>query len=540
MLMGSAYLTVVGALVASVAVSASKGSSSTSGTSGSGDGGSGGGDSSASQFLLTGLRPADPSNIGSYVKSKSAAIVLGKALFWDTQAGSDGIYACASCHFTAGVDDRANNTTNAGPNHSFDGPTDGDTLTAADFPVRTDDVVGSQGVYARSFISVNGAGLGSTDDNCTGTSPHRLVTGKNAPTNINAAFNFRNFWDGRALNVFNGDIRGNEHVFRNTTSGIVQEVTAIAGSSAANQATGPTLSNVEMSCDGRSFKAVGHKLLGRYALVQQKVSATDSVLGSLRHSSGLGLTKTYKQLIQAAFVDNLWNGGDAQMEANFSTFWGLSIQAYEGTLVSDQTPVDRFAAGDKTALSAQEQLGLSVFVGKGRCAQCHSGPLLTEVSKGEGGRAFANTGVRPTAEDPGDVVNGQGRFKTSTIRNVELTGPYFHNGGYGTLRQVVDFYNRGGDFPGPDVDSQVRPLGLSEAESQALVAFMVKLTDERVRYRKAPFDGPQLCVPATSANSGTTVATLADGESGKCYGAVGASGQSMPIARYLGLDPQSR
>src|SRR5262249_6500714 len=154
---------------------------------------------------------------------------------------------------------------------------------------------------------------------------------------------------------------------------------------------------------------------------------------------------------------------------------------------------------------------------KGRCVQCHSGPLLTEATKGESGRAFANTGVRPTAEDLGDVVNGQGRFKTSTIRNVELTGPYFHNGGYATLRQVVDFYNRGGDFPGPDVDSQVRPLGLTEAESRALVSFMVKLTDERVRYRRAPFDGPEICVPSTTATGGSTSKTLASGEAGKCY-----------------------
>src|SRR5262249_10260949 len=143
-------------------------------------------------------------------------------------------------------------------------------------------------------------------------------------------------------------------------------------------------------------------------------------------------------------------------------------------------------------------------------------------------------------EDAGDVVNGQGRFKTSSIRNVELTGPYFHNGSRATLRQVVDFYNRGGDFPGPDVDSQVRPLGLPERESHALVAFMVKLTDERVRYRRAPFDGPEICVPAANATGGATAATLGSGESGKCYAEVGAAGQATPIARYLGLSPQAK
>ena len=76
------------------------------------------------------------------------------------------------------------------------------------------------------------------------------------------------------------------------------------------------------------------------------------------------------------------------------------------------------------------------------------------------------------------------KFKTPQLRNVELTGPYFHNGKYATLRQVVDFYDRGGDVP----NHSIEPLGLTEPEKNALVDFLIALTDERVRFQRAPFD----------------------------------------------------
>jgi len=99
---------------------------------------------------------------------------------------------------------------------------------------------------------------------------------------------------------------------------------------------------------------------------------------------------------------------------------------------------------------------------------------------------------------PQDTIAVTGAFKTPGLRNVELTAPYFHNGGAATLEQVVAFYNRGGDFAqqSPDtVRSFMRPLGLSTDEQTALVAFLKSLTDERVRFEKAPFDHPQIFVP---------------------------------------------
>jgi cytochrome c peroxidase len=95
-----------------------------------------------------------------------------------------------------------------------------------------------------------------------------------------------------------------------------------------------------------------------------------------------------------------------------------------------------------------------------------------------------------------------GCFKTPTLRNVELTAPYFHNGGAATLEQVVDFYNRGGDFEDLnlyDLDSCIMPLALTQTEKDTLVAFMKACTDDRVKHERAPFDHPSLNVP----NGGT-------------------------------------
>jgi len=527
--------------------------------------GSGGG----SEFLLKGVRPTPPSTIADYIRDNDAAIVLGKALFWDAQAGSDGRQACATCHFHAGGDDRAINTLNPGHNGLFDATASGrsgpnTTVTADDFPFHrladindnrstvthdTDDDYGSQGVLLRSFNFVGASAV----DNCTdqpdavfnvGGHNVRRVTGRQASTTINAAFNFRNFWDGRARENFNGvnpsgQTDANARIFR-TVNGVIAPVAVLIDhSSAASQATGPTLSGVEMSCDGRTWPNVGRKLLLLSPLADQEVSATDSVLGSLVNASGRGLNTSYAALITTAFQPDLWDGDGtvtiggtefSQMEANFSLFWGLAIQAYESTLVSDDAPIDRYLTGSRGALSRDAIAGLDLFQGQARCVECHSGPTFSKATE-SGGRSFVNIGVRPTEEDTGDVVvAGKGRFKVPTLRNIELLGPYYHNGGQATLRQVIDFYNRGGDFPDHETDSQIRPLGLSDAQKQSLVSFLLSLTDERVRFQRAPFDHPALCLPNADDSPSANAAT-------NCLPAVGASGSPTPLGTFLGLDP---
>src|SRR5207249_11828948 len=112
-------------------------------------------------------------------------------------------------------------------------------------------------------------------------------------------------------------------------------------------------------------------------LAKQAVHPADSVLGSVADPSGKGLSTTYASLISTAFVPRYWNSaqttadGHSLMEANFSLFWGLALQCYEATLVSNDSPFDQFADGDGKALTDAQKAGLSIFFGKGHCNECH-------------------------------------------------------------------------------------------------------------------------------------------------------------------------
>ena len=123
---------------------------------------------------------------------------------------------------------------------------------------------------------------------------------------------------------------------------------------------------------------------------------------------------------------------------------------------------------------------------------------------------------------------------------MELTAPYLHNGGQLTLRQVVDFYNRGGDFHENNIDNldaDIQNLGLSGEEKDSLVAFLLSLTDDRVRYQRAPFDHPQLFITnghpgdqngVTNDGTGQATTTLLE------LAAVGRNG-SAPLPNFLGV-----
>ena len=433
-------------------------------------------------------------------------VVLGKALFWDMQVGSDG-QACASCHFQAGADPRSQNQLNPGlravpPDSLFgnnlldvDGFTQfgpGYQLEEDDFPLHqlddaeeenfdlkvvtkdTNDVVSSQGVHNEAFVAVvPGALLDEGEANPDSPNaifePFRNVEPRNTPTTINALWNHSNFWDGRAHNLFNGssvigpldDAAGVWVVI----NGELEFVTVrIENSSLASQAVGPPTSKEEMSFDGRAFPDIGHKLLATQPLKFQEVSATDSVLGAYAVTGGKGLTvDTYAELIEDVFQSQYWDSealidGYSQMEANFALFFGLAVQAYEFSLISDDSPFDRFMEGDNDALSQDQLHGLLVFlntgdkgnnnkvkvalkqaekalgfeIGAGNCISCHGGALFSDATfpaladgdelelieiedttqliegllalddfQGLLDNGFANIGVRPTADDLG-------------------------------------------------------------------------------------------------------------------------------------------
>jgi cytochrome c peroxidase len=714
-----------------------------------------------------------------------AAIQLGKALFWDIQAGSDNKTACATCHFQAGADVRTKNQLNPGANGLFDGASTNYQLTPANYPFvsgpanaltrNVDNVTGSAGVRPMKFKGVSVTNGVATESTMPSTDPvfgtMRQVTGMNTPSVINAVYNHRNFWNGRAQPEFNGvnpwgRRDTNAKPFAVDAAGnIVPYPIAIPNAALASQAVGPPLSSVEMSAAGRTFPDIGVKLLapGTRPLGLQKVDPSDSVLGALAVPNGNGLNTTYEALIKQAFYPMWWNsaktfkvgsGTYTLMQANFSLFWGVAIMLYEATLVSDASPMDGYVAprfdpatglpkldaagnivaGDLTALggvvtrlqaegltikdpatgvprsvTANDLVqGLALFElpvptpgtiglppGSGvGCSFCHFGAETTsasvrnlttglELGAGEfkgagfdlrmermfmgvrtptpappqpapavpygtdaitydnasytvtvtdvGGSAVTpqvvpvktydvgwyNVGVRPTADNLGlggldfaslplswteyfqktladptvikvpggglacldanlnpvspplggpttpiypaaptgdafaglvmDPINNlpilsgglskteatdvAGTFKTSSLRNVELNGPYFHTGGKGTLRQVVALYDGGGNFANATLAPFVRPLGLTEYQADVLVAFLLALTDDRVRFERAPFDHPSLPLTVGQDAAG---ADLVDTTSVQ---AVGAGGRATPVKRFLGLSP---
>lgn len=154
-----------------------------------------------------------------------------------------------------------------------------------------------------------------------------------------------------------------------------------------------------------------------------------------------------------------------------------SIAAFERTLISAESPFDRWNRGDKNAISAAAQRGAELFFGeKGDCWHCHGGFNFTNNS-------FHNTGLDSviTGDEGRYRVTGNpadiGKFKTPTLRNVALTAPYMHDGRFNTLEEVLRHYNSGGK-PHPTADALMRPLRLSDDEIKDLVALLDALTDD--------------------------------------------------------------
>ncbi|WP_394754269.1 cytochrome-c peroxidase [Crenothrix sp.] len=648
------------------------------------------------------------------VINKTAAIQLGKALFWDINVGSDGM-ACASCHFHAGADGRVINQLSTGALHAkaktsttFQHTATGGVggvnykIRVSDFPFyqltdptnrdskvvfSTDDVFSSAGVFLRSFKQANASD--TVHDDCTskddsiyhiGDLNARQSQARHTPSVINAGFNFRNFWDGRANNIFNGvspyGARDtNARIWVVQPDGTVRkQLLRLENASLASQATAPAISNSEMSCSNRKFPDIARKIFKLRPLAKQHVHVQDSVLAGLRLSNSKGLKTTYEALIKKSFATRYWSGkgqfGQAtgkaapaynQMEANFSLFFGVALQLYEQTLISDQSQFDTpRKAGDPEipkGLNPQQVRGMKLFL-DAHCATCHKGPTLSSAANpsiynvpgpdkglvirktlngaftssgvvfGMMDEGFFNTSVTPTSYDLGvggndpfgnplafstqymqtllthkkmvdplivkacnldnpfakdykaselitDVIGKQGcggrsvyaklpkasvllaemkkkeqgralvavkgAFKIPSLRNVELTAPYMHNGSMLTLEQVVDFYFRGGNFNNPHhFATLVFPQGISTAERADLVAFLKSLTDERVRWEKAPFDHPQILIPHGHAGTANSQNLTLAKDNFLNVPAVGKSGRSRllgpvkPFQSYLG------
>jgi len=365
-------------------------------------------------------------------------IYLGKTLFWDEQMSSTRTVSCGTCHHsgTGGTDPRTAAVLNPGP--------DG-------LPNTGDDIAGSTGV------PVNNA-----NGTYVFTAPYGLdaqVTGRKSVSYVDAGYSPELFWDGRATGTFRDPIT-NAIILNN-------------GGALENQVLGPPVSSAEMAHGGRNWTDVAARISASkpLALAPTIPAPLNTWLNG----------RTYPELFQEAF------GTPEVTPVRIA----LAIATFERSLYSDRTPWDLDAQGI-TQLTPAENRGRGIFNSPANnCTVCHAGNRFSN-------NAYFYIGVRPEEEDTGRMqVTGmpvdRGTFRVPDLRNLALRKTYFHNGRFTTIRQVVDFYDRGGDFDGNNKPNLIHPLFLSEQQKQDLVAFLSRpLIDPRVAAEIERFDRPQL------------------------------------------------
>lgn len=406
--------------------------------------------------------PPPPAPTGNPVTADKA--LLGMALFFEEQLSSTGTVACATCHDfrAAGADRRAATARHPGPDGAYG---------------TADDRHASPGVPARDA-------QGAVGNATFGHAPQ--VTPRRTPTVVNSGYHPKLFYDGRAQ----------QNELRDPLTNLVVLTGPVA---LENLVLQPPVNPVEMGHQGRTWDQVANKV----AAAQPLFWASD-------------LPGRLATFVQGASYPDL-----------FARVFGtpdvtpvrivMAIATYLRTLNSDQSKYDRVLAG-QIGLTPLEQLGKQVFDtprnGAVSCRTCHGefetrvrteGPIvgqMTMVSSGPYGSMFPtrllfhNVGVRPIAEDPGRqavtaVAADAGKFRVASLRNVELMAPYFHNGGARTLREAIDFYDRGGDFH-VNQSPNLLPRGYTAHEKDGLEALLLTLTDPRLAQGVAPFDRPRL------------------------------------------------
>ncbi len=183
----------------------------------------------------------------------------------------------------------------------------------------------------------------------------------------------------------------------------------------------------------------------------------------------------YRRLFRDAFDTDVTAEGIA-----------TALTHFQWTILSGNSPVDRFDyRGDAIALPAAAQRGFLVFRSKGGCVRCHAGPNYTDEQYHNLGVGWesgtVDLGRYMVTRQPEDI----GAFKTPTLREVARTAPYMHDGRFGTLDEVVNFYNHGG-VRNPHQDSIMRPLFLSDEEREDLVTFLTHLSGEGWQHVTVP------------------------------------------------------
>ena len=362
--------------------------------------------------------------------------VLGKILFWDEQLSSDDSIACGSCHRPAagGADPRAA----LHPGHA-----------AGSF----DDVAGSPGIRR---LGSEGQAVA---DPLFGDGPQ--VTARTAPSIFGALWSRTLFWDGRA---------GDRFVDPDTGAVVIAN-----GAALENQVLATLANPGEMARADWSWNDLTRKLERSVPLARADRLPPDI-------AAALAARASYPELFAAAF-------GSEQVSA---ARIAMAIASYERTLVPDQTPWDRFVAGEQDALTGFERFGWEAMQSL-RCTSCHEPPLFTT-------NEYANIGLRRSELDPGrqavtGLADDAGAMRIPSLRNVGLRPRLMHSGQFSSLSEAIVFYRNPTALP--DVDQipggGAYNFGINAINTSDILAFLQHaLTDPRVAAEEFPFDRPRL------------------------------------------------
>ena len=193
-------------------------------------------------------------------------------------------------------------------------------------------------------------------------------------------------------------------------------------------------------------------------------SRIETILGRLNQ------VPSYRKSFQDAF-------GSPATQVNLAQ----ALASFERTILSGNSPYDRYLSGETAALRPRAIEGMNLFNGKAHCRLCHQGQNLSDglfhnLGVSWDGKSFIDEGRFAVTGIPQD----KGAFKTPTLRQIAQTAPYMHDGSLATLEAVVEFYDRGGNS-NPHLDALIQPRRLSADEKQALVEFLRSFTGE-IRY----------------------------------------------------------
>jgi cytochrome c peroxidase len=320
-----------------------------------------------------------------------------------------------------------------------------------------------------------GAGVGGAGDGGAALGPDRAISGVSLVTGLEVGVEPRN-----SMTLLNAGLNG-----KGSVASVAESFQFLDGRVALGleaQALEPLVDREEMAGD-----AYGREIWGD-ALSEEAIR--DSVTLRIR------AIPAYVAWFQRAFPGEISDAEDITL--NHLT---QAVAAYERELITPGSRYDRFVAGEYGVFSPVERRGFELFFGKALCGACHAGPMLSDYAFHVQGAGDDYDAVRPGLPgkdgagrdlgrfhaDPEDFADQKYAFRTLTVRNVEITGPYFHSGSALTLEAVVAFYDRGGRgaddvsdaelaLEGVTRDPFIRPLGLNAAERAALVAFLETTT----------------------------------------------------------------